>query len=684
MLAYLHPHSHPLLLTMGTFDTFESNCTLPPEGINFVSSPSVRGTLDIVWSCLSILLLCTYSVLHLNVPVQSTPRTKKEGFRRTLFRTFDKLGWMLVNLAAPELPFAKAWSDYRSAKVAHEKLKQWAKLDGVDWSLTHTHVANMGGFVVKFRPCSSAAEKPATPSMWLEEVGITPPPPPSDSRSTEVDPASHRETATQAVQVPTVVPAQSQEAEMVPSSRQQPSVDLEEGSVELENLAVGPAPGCSTPHPVEQSAGSIPDRAIKVFDHLTGDEQWESIKDFQKSVQVWASRIGSIDWNVDEYNLELVKRALRSIKEYRFVTEEERKHFQLTWISWYRNLRTLQGDTWILDAHQLCLARKLGIIGSLPAVAEDDLDDRNKGDIPVLVVALFQILWFALQLIARLCQRKATSQLEIMAFSFAAVTAVTYALLWDKPKGMTSSMTVMADVHAQTPANVTRLALLGPSALFPKAFLVKALTRFHEPGISPHSALSRPLDSLSSGVLLVLLKYVRRLCIYIYLGLLRYWDSLPPGVLELLKYVDRLCISDFNIHIDHDLNRAKARASSTTYFLATCSLSLVCFGGLHLIAWDFVFPSPVERWLWLASSIATMAVPFYAIYYHQLSNTGWGRKLLDRQHILREMLLSLPISLTIVFVLARAFILVEVFRSLAFLPPGAFETSWPANLPHIG
>ncbi|KAI7783701.1 hypothetical protein LA080_011410 [Diaporthe eres] len=43
---------------MGTPDTFTSNCTLPPEGANFVSAPNIRGTLEIVCSCAGILLLC--------------------------------------------------------------------------------------------------------------------------------------------------------------------------------------------------------------------------------------------------------------------------------------------------------------------------------------------------------------------------------------------------------------------------------------------------------------------------------------------------------------------------------------------------------------------------------------------------------------------------------------------------
>lgn len=38
----------------------------------------------------------------------------------------------------------------------------------------------------------------------------------------------------------------------------------------------------------------------------------------------------------------------------------------------------------------------------------------------------------------------------------------------------------------------------------------------------------------------------------------------------------------------------------------------------------------------------------------------------------------------LIYSLSRGFIVIEVFRSLAFQPPGTFQTSWPANLPDIG
>lgn len=603
---------------MGTSDTFKSNCTLPPEGVNFVSSPNARGTLDIVWSCISILLLCTYSVLHLNVPIQSSPETKREKICQVFFRTLDKAGWMLLNLVAPELPLAKAWSDYRSAKIAHAKLKRWAEVDGVDWSLTHTHFANMGGFMVKFRQ-SASEELTAPHAMWSQEA--------------EMRQSSDQTSKSLAI-----------------GSRQQAAVEPEESDSELANLDARPVSDVSASR-TEQGGSSLSFIFVEAFDTLASDKASRALHGFEQSVRAWSCRIGSIDWKVDQYNLNLVEDALDSVRRYRFATKGEQRRFGSIWPSWYRNLRALQGDVWLVDAHQLCLARELDIIGRLPAVAEDDLNDRNKGDTPVLLVALGQIGWFVLQLLVRVSQQKATSQLEIMTFSFAVVTAITYSLLWNKPKGLTYSIAIPAKHHAKTPGDLTRLALLGPSALFPSKYATAALIN------NGHSSQRHPH---------------------------------PFGANAFINYVNSLCISDFNIHIDHDLERASA--SSATHVLAASGLSLSCFGALHLIALEFVFPTSYERWLWFASSMVTIVAPFYAILFHLITRRRRGalfEKLSgsDRRVWLSEGRIFQILFYVVVgfyFLLARGFILVEVFRSLAFLSPGAFETSWPANLPHIG
>lgn len=42
------------------------------------------------------------------------------------------------------------------------------------------------------------------------------------------------------------------------------------------------------------------------------------------------------------------------------------------------------------------------------------------------------------------------------------------------------------------------------------------------------------------------------------------------------------------------------------------------------------------------------------------------------------------LGLACIYILARLFVLVEIFRTLYLLPPEAFLTTWSASIPHLG
>jgi hypothetical protein len=129
---------------------FSINCTLPPHDTTFVQPPNARGTLDIVYSCLAVIVLCTWSILHLNVPVQVTTAGWRQKLMRSLVRTLTKVGWMVFNVMAPEWPFAQALCGLLSQRRLQKKFDRYTECDQVPWTGSHTQLANMGGFVVRF------------------------------------------------------------------------------------------------------------------------------------------------------------------------------------------------------------------------------------------------------------------------------------------------------------------------------------------------------------------------------------------------------------------------------------------------------------------------------------------------------------------------------------------------------
>jgi hypothetical protein len=162
------------------YTTFETNCSIPTNSTNFVSSNGTRGTMDILWSCLFTIITCTWTVQHLNVPEQREDRNP--GKWGTIWWAikggWTSAKWMLVTVLAPEILLAKNVGDLTAVKLDLEELQDWAAQDGVPWTRTHSLFANMGGFVIR----RSAPERAATTTF--PETGTAPQKPLPRTRET--------------------------------------------------------------------------------------------------------------------------------------------------------------------------------------------------------------------------------------------------------------------------------------------------------------------------------------------------------------------------------------------------------------------------------------------------------------------------------------------------------------------
>ncbi|QSZ32941.1 hypothetical protein DSL72_002524 [Monilinia vaccinii-corymbosi] len=170
------------VVVANAYTTFGTTCAIPATTTNYVSPPNSRGSLNILWACLFTFLVCTWAVQHLNVPQQRESRDsawndyfnwKIKGFKTCL-------KWMLATAIAPEILLAKAWSDLDVARKQLKKFKAWAADDDVEWTLTHTLFANMGGFVIRSNPLSNDnQDTEGKASVALDILAGHPPQPPS-------------------------------------------------------------------------------------------------------------------------------------------------------------------------------------------------------------------------------------------------------------------------------------------------------------------------------------------------------------------------------------------------------------------------------------------------------------------------------------------------------------------------
>lgn len=126
----------------------------------------------------------------------------------------------------------------------------------------------------------------------------------------------------------------------------------------------------------------------------------------------------------------------------------------------------------------------------------------------------------------------------------------------------------------------------------------------------------------------------------------------------------------------------------TRVWLAGGAWSGMVFGSLHLLAWNFAFPTAVEQWLWRAAALMTAVWPLIpgmfgwsvAMLRRRLGKKAW----LSRAAVTVFSRLALMPVLVIPLFCARVFLLVEAYRSLYYLPSGSYVTTWTANVPRLG
>jgi hypothetical protein len=108
-----------------------------------------------VWSCSSIIIISTWSVLHLTVPPDIEAKTMLQIMRKHVFLLQRKINWMVIMLMFPEYLLAIGTASLFAARENYKALQELADSDGVPWSRTHTIQADIGGIALRFSDNSS-------------------------------------------------------------------------------------------------------------------------------------------------------------------------------------------------------------------------------------------------------------------------------------------------------------------------------------------------------------------------------------------------------------------------------------------------------------------------------------------------------------------------------------------------
>ncbi|RAK92522.1 hypothetical protein BO79DRAFT_138209 [Aspergillus costaricaensis CBS 115574] len=271
-----------------------------------------------------------------------------------------------------------------------------------------------------------------------------------------------------------------------------------------------------------------------------------------------------------------------------------------------------------IEALKLLCSTETSIPG-LENVSEEEINARSKSDMFMRLLAVGQIVWVVIQIISRWAYGLAVTQLEVTVVAFAFCAVGMYTVNHGKPKGV--ELPILFEYPGSTKVLTAEMILTNPSDTFTAIVqMVRATLK----------------SSRDSG------------------------DPIGNGF------------------VDESEDPSKLSNISTDLWMFIGSM---IFGGIHLIAWDFQFPTTVEKYLWWAASLwctaCTIKLADIALVVLCLS---YGFVAL----VLSVLLMALGFVGILAYIVARLFIVVEMFRTLVFLPPDAYIATWSSEIPNIG
>jgi hypothetical protein len=287
----------------------------------------------------------------------------------------------------------------------------------------------------------------------------------------------------------------------------------------------------------------------------------------------------------------------------------------------------------------------------MPLISQNDIWDRNKSDGFARGITLAQVLWFCTQCIFRGAQHIGLSTIELSTLGFIVCTLNTFFFWLHKPYDVRTQI-ILTTEHRMADL----LIAAGESARLPYK---RTPLDFMKPPPDPKSLIAP------------------------------FWFGIAV-VLDVGKEPRDRPIRTFGN------NKTMPPAGITTRETIYGIMFELVYFGMHLIGWNFTFPSYVEKWLWRASSLTGVGL---VVFYLVLIPTGLklarpvGLRLFKKEvNTPLELAALLPRwaavlihgPVLILYCTARAYILLEGFISLRVLPARLYETvDWLGLIPHI-
>ena len=277
--------------------------------------------------------------------------------------------------------------------------------------------------------------------------------------------------------------------------------------------------------------------------------------------------------------------------------------------------------------------------GLVSSLSDADIRDKSHSDVVTKIFAILQSSWLVVNSVARAVRGLSISQLELARMAFIICALAMYGFWWHKPFNVERRHVVVKLIRGDG----TDVSVLPRAAS-------------HEPELPREGYSREPFRDLDGRVPDVKLND-------------DFWNMLRP---------------DFKVPLFPLTAESLLQLLPMVAFYATGAL----FSAVHLLAWNWAFPSPLSQFLWRYSAITALTTSPGTLYTTAVVTAGrtLGRILrIGLPDVLSIFTVAITFLILVAYVASRVILLFLTFYCFVSMPASTYRRiEWAAFIPHFG